>query len=283
MVEFGKKLTKETEGKYILDIAPNALLGDQKAASELVQNGIVQMAIVANPVIENFNKDFAVLGLPYVYDSIEHQKDVFTSDALGELFSSIEDKGIKVVGASTAGSRNVYTSKPIETPADLAGLKIRVMQSNTMKKMIDYMGGVGTPMPQNEVYTGIQQGVIDGGENNEVTYVDLKHYEIAPYFSYTKHLMVSELIIIHTKTYDDMTAEHKEIFDRLIKETIILEFEDWNRRADVAKEEAIENGATFVDVDIKPFQDNIKPLHDEVREISDLTTEIYDVIRSFAK
>src|SRR5690606_4976317 len=125
------------------------------------------------------------------------QKEVFTTDILDELFASTEENGFFVAGSFTAGSRNIYTDKPIETPEDLAGYKIRVMESDTMVKMLELMGGVGTPMGQGEVYTAVQQGVLEGGENNEVTYADLKHYEIAPYFSYTQHLMVPDLIIIN--------------------------------------------------------------------------------------
>lgn len=281
--EFGDKLEKETNGQYKLEISPNALLGDQRAATELVQNGVIQMAVVGNPVVENFNKDFAVIGLPYIYDSIDHQKNVFLSGKLDELFKSVGKNGFEVVGAYTAGARSVYTNKPIEKPEDLKGYKVRVMQSDTMKKMVDLMGGVGTPMAQGEVYTAIQQGVLEGGENNEVTYADLKHYEVAKYFSYTNHLMVPDLIIINEKIYNGMTKENKEIFDKLVKESVDLEFKAWAENVDAAKKLAVENGAQFIDLSIKPFQDNVKPLQESVRNSSEVTKKIYDDIRSLAQ
>lgn len=280
---FGKRLEEETGGAFALEISPNALLGDQRASLELVQNGAIQMAVVGNPIVENFDKDYAVIGLPYVYDSLEHQKKVFTSGILDELFASVSGNGFEVVGAFTAGSRNVYTDKPIETPADLAGYKIRVMQSDTMKKMLDYMGGVGTPMAQGEVYTAVQQGVLEGGENNEVTYVDLKHYEISPYFSYTQHLMVPDLIVINNSIYTGMSTEHKEVFNRLMKETIENQFAGWNESVEEAKKVAIENGATFIELDIKPFQENVKPLHDEVTNSSEKAKKLYDEVRALAQ
>lgn len=281
--EFGDKLEKETNGQYKLEISPNALLGDQRAATELVQNGVIQMAVVGNPVVENFNKDFAVIGLPYIYDSIDHQKNVFLSGKLDELFKSVSKNGFEVVGAYTAGARSVYTNKPIEKPEDLKGYKVRVMQSDTMKKMVDLMGGVGTPMAQGEVYTAIQQGVLEGGENNEVTYADLKHYEVAKYFSYTNHLMVPDLIIVNEKVYSGMTKENKEIFDKLVRESVDLEFKAWAENVDAAKKLAVENGAQFIDLSIKPFQDNVKPLQESVRNSSEVTKKIYDDIRSLAQ
>lgn len=280
---FGKRLEEETAGAYAIEISPNALLGDQRASLELVQSGAIQMAVVGNPIVENFNKDFAVIGLPYIYDSLEHQKEVFTSGILDELFASVASNGFEVVGAFTAGSRNVYTNKPIEKPQDLAGYKVRVMQSDTMKKMLDLMGGIGTPMAQGEVYTAIQQGVLEGGENNEVTYVDLKHYEIAPYFSYTQHLMVPDLIIINNSVFAGMSDEHKETFNKLMNETIEEQFAVWNQSVEAAKKVAVENGATFVEIDIKPFQENVKPLQDEVTASSEQAKKLYDAMRALAQ
>lgn len=146
--------------------------------------------------MENVNSDFAVLGLPYAYDSVEHQKKVFTSGILDEVFESTSANKFNVMAAFTAGSRCVDTDKPIHTPEDLEGYKIRVMESPTCISMLNDMGGVATPMSQGEVYTAIQQGTIEGGENNEVTYADLKHYEVAPYLLYTKWLCVIYLIVL---------------------------------------------------------------------------------------
>lgn len=283
LAKFSDQLEEQTKGAYKLEISPNALLGDQRATAELVQNGVIQMSVVGNPVVESFNKDFSVIGLPYLYDNLEHQKKVFLSDILDPLFKSVSSSGFEVIGAFTAGARCLYTDKPMMKPEDLKGYKFRVMQSDTMKKMVDYMGGIGTPMGQGEVYTAVQQGVIEGGENNEVTYVDLKHYEIAPYFSYTNHLMVPDLIIINEKLYTGMTSENRKIFDDLMKQTIENEFEVWNDNVEAAKKVAIENGAKFIDVDIKPFQDRVKPLQEEVANSSELTKKIYTQVRELAK
>lgn len=283
LTKFSNQLEEQTKGAYKLEISPNALLGDQRATAELVQNGVIQMSVVGNPVVESFNKDFSVIGLPYLYDNLEHQKKVFLSDTLKPLFKSVSSSGFEVIGAFTAGARCLYTDKPMMKPEDLKGYKFRVMQSDTMKKMVDYMGGIGTPMGQGEVYTAVQQGVIEGGENNEVTYVDLKHYEIAPYFSYTNHLMVPDLIIINEKLYSGMSLENRKIFDDLMKQTIENEFEVWNENVEAAKKIAIENGAKFIDVDIKPFQERVKPLQEEVANSSEMTKDIYAKVRELAK
>ncbi len=282
LTELSKKFYEATEGRYTIEISPNELLGNQKDSFESVQTGAIQMAMVANSLVENVNGDFSVIGMPFVYDSVEHQEKVFTSGVLDELFATTEANGFTVLTAFTAGGRCVYTDKPVKTPADLAGYKIRVMESPTMMAMMEAMGGVGTPMAQGEVYTAIQQGVINGGENNEITYNDLKHYEVAPYFSYTRHLMIPDLLIINTDTLKGMSEEDQATLKTLVKETTAREFELWNENVAPARENAEANGATFVEVDITPFQKACESLQKEIAGKSETATKLYNAVRELA-
>jgi tripartite ATP-independent transporter DctP family solute receptor len=277
------KLEKLTEGRYNFQIFPNETLGDQRATIELVQNGALELALTGNPLMENYNKDFGVLGLPYLFDSLDHQLAVFKSDALDELFSSLQDKNFQVLAAYTSGVRNIYTDKPIKTPEDLKGYKIRVMQSETMVNLINAMGGVGTPMAQGEVYTAIQQKVIEGGENNEFIYTSLKHYEVAPVYSYTKHLMQPDLLVANKKFLDSLDAKDRDALVQVVKESVETEFAMWNEDLAVVKKQAEDAKATFVDVDIKPFQERCMVLHETTIKSSAGAKKIYDAIRGMAK
>lgn len=264
---FGKKLTEATDGRYKVTVYPNELLGDQRASLELVQNGAIQMAMVANPLIENYDKTFRVIGMPYIYSGPEHQEKVFTSGKLDELFASTNKFGFEVLTAYTAGARSMYTKKsPVENVAAMKGHKIRVMQSDTMIKMLSCMGGTGVPMGQGEVYTAIQQGVLDGAENNEITYYDLKQYEVAPYFTATRHLMVPDLLVASSSFMSTMSKEDLATFKRLAKESTPMQFQSWNDRIEVAKKSAQEKGATFTEVDTKPFQASCNKLQAELIE-----------------
>lgn len=283
LTELSQKFYEATDGRYTIEISPNELLGNQKDSFESVQTGAIQMAMVANSIVENVSPDFSVIGMPFVYDDIEHQKKVFTSGVLDDLFATTESNGFTVLTAFTAGGRCVYTDKPINTPADLKGYKIRVMESPTMISMMEAMGGVGTPMAQGEVYTAIQQGVIDGGENNEITYNDLKHYEVAPYFSYTRHLMIPDLLIINTDTLKGMSEEDQATLKQLIVETTAREFELWDENVEPARKNAEANGATFVEVDITPFQDACASLQQEIAGKSETAIQLYNEIRALAK
>lgn len=263
--EFGKKLEAETDGRYKLTVYPNELLGDQRAALELVQNGAIQMAMVANPLVENYDKTFRILGLPYIYTGPAHQEKVFTSGELDALFASTQKFGFEVLTAYTAGARSMYTKGgPVQNVADMKGKKIRVMQSDTMIKMLGCMGGTGVPMSQGEVYTAVQQGVLDGAENNEITYADLKQYEVAPYFSATRHLMVPDLLVVSSHFLSSMSEEDQATLKRLAKESTPIEFDIWNQRIESAKEMAQNKGATFIEVNIKPFQQSCQKLQENL-------------------
>lgn len=280
MVDFGEKIKERTDGAYEVEVSPNELLGAQRETIELVQSGTIAMSIVGGSLMENFNEDFVVFNLPYVFDSKEHQQSVINNEEIvHDLYHSVEEDGMIVLGAFHGGVRNVYNGeKPVEKPDDMAGMKIRVMESDTNVQMMEKMGGVGTPMGQGEVYTAIQSGVLDGGENNELVYNDLKHVEVAPYYSNTQHLMLPDYLIINSELFNGMSEEHQQIFREELANAIELEYELFAEDVDKAKQEAEEAGAQFNDVDMEAFQQAVEPLIEE-KLTSDQAKEIYEKLR----
>ncbi|MEQ2425370.1 TRAP transporter substrate-binding protein, partial [Enterocloster hominis] len=123
----------------------------------------------------------------------------------------------------------------------------------------------------------------DGGENNEITYVDLKHYEVAPVFSRTQHVMIPDLVIAESAYLERMKPEDRELLTRILNDSVEDEFDLWNEQIEIAKEAAKEQGVTFVDVDIRPFQENCKKLHEEAVSGSSFAGELYDRIRALAR
>ena len=259
----GDKLKEETDGRYDIEVYANETLGTQSDVVNNVSDGSVDMMYIGGPVMESFNPDFIVFNLPYMFDSIEAQEAVFSDEAvMGDLLKSIEeDKQITVLGALHAGVRNVYATKAVHNPAEMEGLKIRVQQSDSQVEMLNLMGGVASPMGQGEVYTALQSGVLDGAENNETVYNALKHDEVAPFYSYTKHLMIPDYLLISTQTLDAMSDEDRQILLDLIPGAV----EDANTGFASFVEESIslaeENGAEFVtDVDTAAFKAAVQPL-----------------------
>lgn len=239
------------------------------------------MAIVANSIVEGVNSDFAIIGCPYIYDSIEHQKKLFQSGKLDELFATTSNNDFVVLAAYSLGPRCVYAKKPVTTPEELAGMKIRVMQSDTMIQMMNNMGGVGTAMAQGDVYSAIQAGTLDGAENNIITYTDLLQYEVAPYYSLTNHLMIPDELIINANLFSTMSAEDQEALKKLATESVETMF----TLADNLRESYFEKcknefGVTVTEVDVAPFQEKMKSFIEEVANRSDMTKAVYAEIQA---
>lgn len=278
---FGKKLKEATNGRYTLEVVPNELLGSQKETMEMVQNGSLPFSLVAGSLMENWNPDFAVLNLPYVFKDYKHLQRVVQDPAVvGDLWKSIEDKGLRVICAFYTGTRNVYTKdKPVQTPEDLAGLKIRVMQADTMVKMMNSMGGVGTPMGQGEVYTAIQTGVLDGAENNEVTYFALKQHEVGPIYSKTAHLTMPDYVVTNPKYFDALPDDVKKFFADNVNQLISEEFEAFQNEVQVSLDKAIKAGAKVYEVDTEPFKKAVEPLIAEKVQ-SESAKKLYEAIQA---
>ena len=280
----GERIKARTNGAYDVKVFPNETLGAQKDTIELVQAGTIPMAMVAGPLLENFNPDFVVFNLPSVFDSQAHQAKVVNDPAIvSGLYSSIDAKNIHVLGAFFGGVRNVYNSKKaINTPADLAGMKIRVIQSDTNIAMMKLMGGTGTPMGQGDVYTAIQSGVLDGGENNELIYSNLKHAEIAKFYSYTRHLMIPDYLIINPAVLKAMPAADQKIFQEELATAFDQEGVEFAAQIKTATASATAAGAKFNEVDAKAFAAALAPL--TTSKLTDqVTRDIYAKVRAAVK
>lgn len=284
LTHLGERMREATGGACALEVFPNESLGPQADTIELVQAGSVDFSMVAGSLMENFNPDFVVFNLPYVFDSKEHQRAVLDDPEItDELFTSLEDKNITVVTGFHGGIRNVYNSvKPVETPEDLAGMKIRVIESDTNISMLRQMGGSGAPMGQGEVYTAIQSGILEGGENNESIYANLSHDEVAPYYSYTQHLMFPDYLISNPATLERMEPECRDFLASDIANTTAEEGELWTEEVERSHEMAEEAGAQFNEVDIDAFRESVQPLIDDSLD-NDVTRRLYDDVRAAAE
>ncbi len=262
--QLGQDLYEATDGRYAIEVFANEELGTQADVVQNLSDGTVEMMYIGGPVMESFNEDFIVFNLPYVFDSLEAQSAVLNDEeVVGDLYTSIEDsKNITVLAGLHAGVRNVYNSKQaITEPADLEGLKIRVQQSDSQVAMIEAMGAVASPLGQGEVYSALQTGALDGAENNETVFDALKHDEVAKFYSYTRHLLIPDYLLINTQVLEEMPDEDREAFLELIPGAVeeadagLVDFAEESR---VAAEEL---GAEFNDdVDIEAFEETVAPL-----------------------
>lgn len=279
LADFGEKFAAATHGRYQVEIYPNAVLGDQGPVTEMIRTGALQLAVVPMSVPESYNSDFAIIAAPYLYDNLEQMETAAREGVFDPLFATTDKFKFEVVTLYTSGARHIYTNKPITKPEDLKGYKIRVQDSDTYIQMINLMGGVGIAMGQSEVYAAVQQHVIEGGENSEVVYNNFKHYEIAPYFSYTNHLVMTDVVVANKDFLDDMDEDTRTTFRKLMKESMEVEFEAWDQNIEDAKAVLDEHGVTFVEADIEAFRERCMPLLESIANRSDMTREVYDKVQ----
>ena len=280
---FSQRLEESTDGRLSVDVYANETLGAQAEALQLVSDDIIELAIVSGTQLENLNPDFSVFNMPKVFDDVEHQMQVINDPAIvGDLYSSLtEDQNITVLGGFTQGARHIYSTRPVTTPEDMAGLKIRVQESPLHLAMINAMGGSGTPMAYGEVYTALQSGVLDGAENNEVSYFTQKHYEVADHLSETAHLVGLDYLIINADVLAEMSEEDRATFDAEWEAAYTEHTQLWAEATEQAIADAEAGGAQFHEVDDEAFTEALAPLQDQF-----LTTPaqraLFDAVRAAA-
>ncbi len=274
----------ESEEDLSLDVYPNEVLGAQAEVMQLVGEGVVDMAVVSGAQLENVNDDFIAFNVPRVFDDIDHQMDVVQDPAItGDLYSSLESSnGFTVLGGLTQGTRSIYTSfGAVETPEDMAGAKLRVQESDLNIAVADALGASATPMSFGELYTGLQAGVVDAAENNEVSYFTQSHYEVAPHWSMTEHLIGLDYVLINAERFDEMTAAQREVFldgwELAWQEHTDL----WTDDTEEAIEAAKADGAEFHEVDHEAFAEPLDAVAEDFIT-TDTQRELYEAAREEA-
>ncbi len=257
---FAEKVEQKSDGKMKVKIFPNGMLGSERDQAEQVVTGAIDMAKINGSLAESFEPTYKAISIPFLFRDANHMHTFMRSEAAQKLLNSSKGKGFVGVTLYDSGSRSFYSSKAIKTPADLSGLKIRVPESPTMMEMIRLLGARATPVPFTEVYTALQQGVIDAAENNISSLVEMKHSEVAKFYSMDQHMMTPDLIMISEVTWNKLTEEQQKIVKEAAIESMEEEIKIWaeidNKNMRLAKEQ----GVTFVEVDKAKFREKVAPM-----------------------
>ncbi|MGL4671288.1 MAG: TRAP transporter substrate-binding protein [Cetobacterium sp.] len=285
LLAFEKYIEEHLGDKYDVQIFPNELLGSQVNTVELTQTGAINFTVASNAILESFDNIYQIFNLPYLFTSTEHYHAVMDNkDIIEPIFKSTKKSGFEAVAWLDAGTRNFYTvKKPILTPDDLKGMKIRVQQSASNIRMMQLFGGSATPMGFGEVYTALQQSVIDGAENNEPALTSNKHGEVAKYYSYNMHQMVPDIVIGNEKFLSSLSKEEREIFDKGFQIISQVQREAWGAYVEKSIEGAKEMNVQFFHPDVLAFQERVLPLHQEVLVASPKLEPIYNQIQEIGK
>jgi TRAP-type C4-dicarboxylate transport system substrate-binding protein len=164
-----------------------------------------------------------------------------------------------------AGARSFYSSIPINTPADLAGLKIRVMQSITAVEMIKSMGGSATPVSWGELYTALQSKVVDGAENNPPSFYLSHHYEVCHYYTLNEHTMIPDVLLISTRAWKKLNEQERKWMEQAVKESVVVQRKEWQKSEDESLAALKKNGVEIIIPDKKPFIEAVKGVYDIYR------------------
>lgn len=280
---FEEHVESKLGDKYDVQIFPNELLGSSVKALELVQTGAIDFAVASTGNVETFDNVYQIFSMPYLFNGVEHYYEVMENkDLISGIYKSTAEAGFEAVTWYDAGTRNFYATTPINTPEDLRGKKIRVQQSPTNVRMMDLFGAAAAPMSFGEVYTAIQQKVINGAENNELALTSNKHGEVAKYYTYNHHQIVPDLLIGNLKLLDGLSPDERQVFDEAARLSTVIERDNWKKQVEEAKVQAEEMGVEFLYPDIEPFKAKVLPLHDELLEQNPKLKPIYDQIQQIA-
>ena len=283
MEKFKEVVEKKLGDKYEVQIYPNELLGGQTKAIELTQTGAIDFVVAGTPNLEIFADVYEVFSMPYLFTSEEaYFASMNDTDYMEKVYESTDDTGLRVMTWFNVGSRNFYAKKPINTPDDLKGLKMRVQQSPASVKMANAFGAAASPMSFGEVYTAIQQGVIDGAENNELALTENKHGEVAKYYSYTMHQIIPDVLIANLKFLNGLSDEEKEIFYDAAQQATDTEMEAWDSQVEKAKKIAQDDmGVEFIYPDINLFKDKVSNVQQEMLDANPDIQDLYDHIQMY--
>src|ERR1700674_1804246 len=261
----GKKLEAATNGRISIQMYPSMQLGGEKEMIEQAQVGALQIARISvgamGPVVDELN----VFNLPFVFRDEAHMRQVIDGPIGVDLLERVSGSSARLIalGWRDAGTRNVYSSKPVTKPADLKGMKVRMMGNPIFVETMNAMGGNGVAMGFNELYSALQTGVVDGAENNVPTLLAQNHYQVSKVYSLTGHLIIPEIFIFSKRTWETLTPEDQALVKKLAREAQLEQRQLWDEKTSKATDELKSKGMQFATADKAAFYKATQPIRDK--------------------
>lgn len=259
MVIFGEELAKQSQGKLKLNIYPSGQLGGERECLELLQIGSLDITKVSAAVLENFIPEYKVFSVPYMFRDKAHTFSVFDSEIGENLLLKGEKFRLRGLTFYDAGSRSFYMKEaPVKSPSDLVGKKIRVQKSNMAIAMVNDLGGAATPISWGELYTALQQGVVDGAENNPPSFYTSKHYEVCKFYSLDEHTAVPDVLLIGTDTWSRLNEQEKSWVKAAVNVSTTAQRKLWAASEKESITAVQKAGVTIFYPEKKPFEEQTK-------------------------
>ena len=258
-----KLLEERTKGRIKINVFHSAQLGNEKDTIEQTRFGVIDLNRINMAPFNNLIPATNVPSLPLIFRSVEHMRKVMDGPIGDSILKEFEKHDLVGLAFYDSGSRSFYNSKrPINTPADMKGMKIRVQQSDMFVALVSALGANATPMAFGEVYSALQTGVIDGAENNWPSYESTKHFEVSKFYSLTEHSLSPEVLVMSKRSFDKLSKEDQEIMKAAAKESVAKMRELWDAREKASEAKVKAGGAVINAVEKQPFIDAMKPVYD---------------------
>lgn len=263
--EFARLVKEKTNGQYEIKVYHGGQLGDEKSAVELAQLGAIDFVRSNSTPLTEFNDQIGVLAMPFLFENEEKKWDMLTGDIGNDLLKTFA--GTKLVGLAfyDSGERSFYnTVRPIQSPEDIEGLKIRVQSSELAIDIVESLGASATPMDYGEVYSSLQNGVIDGAENNFPSYYTSSHYNVATYYTANGFQGAPEVLLASEDTWDQIPEEDHAVFKEAAMESVEVQREAWSDLTEVSRETVTEAGSELTEIDdVEKWREAVQPVYDK--------------------
>ncbi|SEA33545.1 TRAP transporter substrate-binding protein [Rubrimonas cliftonensis] len=262
--KMGEMLKERSNGRLCVEVYHSAQLGEEKDTIEQTKFGVIDFNRVSMGPFNNLVEETKVVSLPFIFRGTDHMHRVMDGPIGDEILAAFEPHGYVGLAYYDGGSRSFYNrEKPIKSVEDLAGMKVRVMQSDVFVDMMTALGANATPMPFGEVYSGLQTGVIDGAENNWPSYESTGHYEVAGYYTLNQHLIVPEVLVMSKVSWDKLSPEDQALVRQAAKDSVPINRELWAEREKVSEAKVRAAGVQVIDtIDKAPFIAAMAPVYE---------------------
>ncbi len=276
MVHLADRVAEASGGRMRVEIHPSGQLGEERELIEMLQIGSIAMTKVSASPLESFVPDMAVFSIPYVFRNEAHLRQVLDGEIGRRLLLAGERYYLRGLCYYDAGPRNFYTTgRAVRTPEDLSGLKIRVQKSITSTRMVRALGGSATPIDWGELYSALQQGVVDGAENNLPSFFLSGHYEVSPYYTLDEHTWVPDVLLISTHVWDRLSSEERSWLEEAVASSVIEQRRLWKEASEHALAEIRAAGVEVIEPNTAAFRRAVQSLFDDYRG-----TPMHDLLRA---
>lgn len=277
----GEQLAQATAGRDTIKVYSNGSLGNEKDTIEQVKLGAIDMARVSTAIFHGIVPESQIPSLPFLFRDVEHFRKTMYGPQGDKILAAFDKAGFVALCFYESGARSFYAKKPIHSVVDMQGLKVRVPESDLWVATINALGASPAPMPFAEVYTGIKTGLLDAAENNLPSYLESKHYESAPVYSETGHVMLPEVLVFSKRRWDQLTPADQQTLRAAARASVPYYVKLWEAREASARATLVQAGVRFVppgQIQHQGFVDAEKPVWARVANTPQLKALVQDIV-----